>query len=156
MDLISYLPYEGKVIINNKSSKNINVRIPGWVLLRDVRVRINGNDITPEYAGRYLRLSQLTGNEQIEVTFPQVKRSLKITIPNYNARPWWCRGAVTVNLVGSTVIGFEESGDESSQGVEQELIKLFEYPRYYKKYRAGELAMKETNYYVPEKVIKWY
>jgi hypothetical protein len=114
------------------------------------------NIVTPDYVGRYIRLSGLRGNEQIEITFPQPKRSLKITIPQYNARPWWCRPAVTVNLVGSTIIGFEDSGEENSQGVEPTTIKLYEYPGYYKKYRSGEFITKETNYYVPEKAIKWY
>jgi hypothetical protein len=156
LDLISWLPYEGRVVINNKTSKAVNVRIPGWVMLGDVRVTVNGNDVTPDYAGRYARLSGLAGGERIELTFPQPRRSLKITVPHYNDRPWWCRGAVTVNLVGSTATGFEESGAENLQGAEPVMIKLFEYPGYYKHYRSGELAMKEADYYVAEKTIKWY
>jgi hypothetical protein len=156
MDLISYLPYDGKVLIKNKSGKNINVRIPGWVSMGDMRVKVNGNFIVPDYAGRYVRLSGLDGNEQIEITFPQPRRSLKITIPYYNMRPWWCRASVTVNLLGSTVIGFEESGEENSQGAEPAMVKLYEYPGYYKKFRKGEYAEKETEYYAPKKIIRWY
>ena len=156
MDLISYLPYEGKVVIQNKSTKNLNVRIPGWALMGNVRVKVNNNAVTPDCAGRYIRLGGLSGNERIEITFPQPKRSLEISIPNYNARPWWGRGVVTVNLVGSTITGFKESGEENSQGAEPVLVKLYEYPGYYKKYRSGEFAEKAANYYVPERIIKWY
>jgi len=141
MDLISYLPYEGKIVINNKATKTLNVRIPGWVLIRDVRVSVNGNVVNPGLAGRYIRLSGLSGNERIEVAFPQPKRSLRITVPNYNARPWWCRAPVTVNLVGSTVTGFAESGAENSQGADPAMVKLYEYPGYYAKLQVHLSAM---------------
>ncbi|MCL2832952.1 MAG: glycoside hydrolase family 127 protein [Treponema sp.] len=157
MDLISYLPYEGKILIKNKTTKNINVRIPGWIRLCDVCVKMNGNVVVPDIAGRYMRISNLTGNEQIEFTFPQPRRTLEITMPDYNHRPHGLgRARVSVNLVGSTIIGFKESGEEDSMGTEPTQIKLYEYPLFYKKYRRGEYAEKETNYYVPPKAIKWY
>jgi hypothetical protein len=152
LDLISYLPYEGKVIINNKATKNLNVRIPGWTLIKNVCVKVNGNVVTPESAGgRYIRLSGLNGREEIEITFPQPKRTLDITVPLYNSYPGRHVPALKVNLIGSTVIGFEESGE-----ADPSLIKMFEYPGYYKKYRSGEFAEKEVSYYAPEKSIKWY
>ena len=157
MDLISYLPYEGKIIIKNKATKKLNVRIPSWVLLGNVCLKVNGNFLTPEFTGRYICLGSLDGNEQIEITFPQPKRTLHITVPDYNNRPHGLgRSAVTVNLVGSTIIGFSDNEEESSMGVEPTRIKLYEYPHYYMNFRKGIYAEKETNYHVTGKIIKWY
>jgi len=155
MDLISYLPYDGKVVVLNKTTKNLNVRIPGWVSLSKVRVTVNGADAAPAFIGRYARLSGLVGGERVEITFPQLRRAMDITLPNYSMRPWWCRGTLGLNLVGSTVIGFKDSG-EDSQGAEPTMVKLFEHPGYYKKFRSGEYAEKQAPYYVPEKTIQWY
>ena len=156
MDLISHLPYEGRVVILNKTSTNLNIRVPGWVRMQDARVTLNGRDVAPDRAGRYLRLGGLTGGERVELTFPQPRRSLEITLPNYNARPWWCRGTLTLNMVGSTIIGFKDSGEADSQGVEPVLVKLYDHPGYYKKFRNGEYAEKAAPHYVPEKIIQWY
>ena len=156
-DLTSFLsdclnvPYEGKLIINNKTTKNLNVRIPGWVLIKNVCVKVNGNVVNPDCAGRYIRLGELTGREEIEITFPQPKRTLGITVPLYNPYHGRTVPVLKTNLIGSTVVGFEDGG-----GTNPTLIKLYEYPGYYKNFRSGELKLKETNYYAPEKIIKWY
>ena len=159
MDLISHLPYEGKVVIRNKATKTLGVRIPGWVRLRDVRVRINNLNVESSLlnVGRYLTLAGLSGNEVIEVTFPQPRHSLKINIPDYNYRPtsFW-RSAVDVNMVGSTVIGFKETNEESSVGAVPTTIKLFDHPGYYKHLRAGTFAEKQVAAHAPERIIKWY
>jgi len=155
MDLISYLPYEGKVLIKNKNSRNINVRIPGWALIKNVCVKINDNIIAPEYAGRYIMLSNLDGTERIEITFQQPKRKLSITVPNLNHRPR-LPTVVTANFIGSTCVGLDGNGEEDPTGSEPPWVRFFGYPGYYKEFRDGGYAEKETNYYVPDKVIKWY
>ncbi|MCL1909770.1 MAG: glycoside hydrolase family 127 protein [Kiritimatiellaeota bacterium] len=155
MDLISYLPYDGRVVIMNKTTKTLNVRIPGWVRMNDVRVTVNGIDATPARIGRYMRLDGLTGGECVEITFPQPRRSMEVVRADYNLRPWRWRGTLKYNLVGSTVIGFDDSG-ESSQGSEPTQIKLYEHPGYYKNFRSGKYAEKSAPYYVPEKIIRWY
>jgi len=155
MDLISFLPYEGKVVIHNRGSKRINVRIPGWVLLSDVRAKVNGNIIAPDYSGRYLSLCGLSGAEDIEITFPQPKRSLKILMPDYNYRAWQGRTRVEANFIGSTCTGFAGE-DESIDGGNPVMVKLFESPGYYKDFRDGKLSMKETDAYAADKIIKWY
>jgi len=155
MDLISFLPYEGKVLINNKRSGSINVRIPGWVLLKSVRLSVNGNIITPDTSGRYIRLSGLTGAELIIIEFPQPVRKMSITLPNLNGRH---RAPLVVkaNFIGSTCIGIDGNDAEDPTGSEPPWVKMFEYPGYYRRFREGSYAEKEADYHVPDKIIKWY
>jgi len=154
MDMVSYLPYEGKVTIANKQSKTICIRIPGWVRLSGVCVKVNGNAVTPVYTGRYVLLSWLIGNESIEITFPQPKRSLSITLPDYNQRRWQGRTRIEANLIGSTCVGFNTQAD--IRGTEPAMIKLYEHPGHYENFRTGTLVMKEADAYVAPKIIKWY
>ena len=147
MDLISFLPYEGKVIIHNKTSKNINIRIPLGVGAGDVRITINGNDILPNFCGRYAVVSGLSGGEEIIMTFPQIKRTLYLTIPHMNTRFWWGGyPKVNAHFVGSTCIGVDGDGSGDVR------IKQFDKP----KYKSGETIFKDAPYYVPPKVIQWY
>ena len=153
MDVISFLPYEGKIIIRNKTSRNINVRIPQGVMHGDVRLSINGNDILPVLCGRYVNITGLSGGEEIIITFPQNKRTLNLTLPSINSRFHWGYPKVTANFVGSTCIGLDDEG-ESMFGSESGslLVKQFNEP----KYRGGETVFKNAPYYVPPKIIKWY
>ena len=151
MDLISYLPYEGKVFIRNKTSKVINVRIPGGVPLNQARVTVNGNAMTPVFCGRYVSLTGLCGGEEIVVTFPQTERKLTLSVPNLNGRLFWGYPKVTANFVGSTCIGLEDEG-ESQFGSESVLVRQFNEPKYW----GGETVYKDASYYVPPKVVQWY
>jgi len=151
MDLISYLPYEGKALIRNKVSKGINLRIPGGVPFSQVRVTVNGNETIPVFCGRYVTLTGLNGNEEITVTFPQRKRTLNLTIPSMNGRMHGGCPKVTANFVGSTCVGLEDEG-ENIHGEEPVWVTQFNEP----KYRGAETLYKEAPYYVPHKIIKWY
>ena len=42
LDMDSYLPYKGKVVIRNKAAKTLFVRIPRWVDKAKVQVEVNG------------------------------------------------------------------------------------------------------------------
>ena len=151
LDLISFLPYEGKIIIRNKTSKNLNLRIPGGVMLGNVSMTINGNDILPVFCGRYVTVQGLSGGEEIIITFPQNKRKLALTIPNINGRLHWGFPKVNANFIGSTCIGLDDEG-ESIYGSESVLVQQFNEP----KYESGETLFKDAPYYVPPKIIKWY
>jgi len=151
MDIFSYLPYEGKVVIRNKKSKTVNVRIPGSVKLNNVQITINGNPADPVYCGRYVNLTGLGGNEEIVISFPQVIRRESLMIPNINGRNVPGYPVVEADFVGSTCIGLNELG-ENVYGSEIPWVKQFNDP----KYRGNETLYKEAPYYVPKKVIKWY
>jgi hypothetical protein len=73
LDIDSYLPYEGKVVIHNKTAETVSVRIPEWVNPGAVETAINGNPVSPFWTGRYMVLSGTGPNETITITFPVVE-----------------------------------------------------------------------------------
>jgi len=100
LDVYSYLPFEGKVVIKNKSKKQINIRIPGWVDKNSVELAIDDVKSDISYAGRFLLLSGLSGNETIKITFPVIEYSSSYTVcaRTPDERKY------TISFRGSTVI----------------------------------------------------
>ncbi len=80
VDVESYLPYEGKVIIRNKTARQVVVRMPRWVDLDAVGSSVAGTsdrDVTPtRITGRYLAFYGLKGGDVLTLTFP-VKESVE-------------------------------------------------------------------------------
>jgi len=74
MDVHSYLPYEGKVVLINKSAREAFVRIPLWVRNTEVSCRINGKTVSQEWFGRYLHIDGLKGDNVVTIEFPMEER----------------------------------------------------------------------------------
>lgn len=73
LDIDSYLPYEGKVVLRNKTARMILLRLPRWVDLAAVRCRRNGLEAPAVFLERSLLLEQVQLGERIEVDFPVVE-----------------------------------------------------------------------------------
>jgi len=69
LDLDSYLPYEGKLVIHNKTARKLSVRIPGWAELAAVRCWINRRTAAPFLAGRYLVFDRLPARAEVTLSF---------------------------------------------------------------------------------------
>ena len=70
LDVDSYLPYEGKVVIHNKKMARVSVRIPSWVRRREIRSRISGKEGHGLWVGNYLMFDGLRRGDKIELEFP--------------------------------------------------------------------------------------
>jgi DUF1680 family protein len=70
LDVDSWLPYEGRVVIRNKAARRISVRIPHWVGRRDLRVALSGRAVEPEWSGNRLVFDTLSPKDTIELKFP--------------------------------------------------------------------------------------
>ena len=70
VDVDSYLPYEGKVEVINKSASRIQVRIPAWIKPGEVVFSINGHPCMPGFAGRYAILDGVQPGSVLSLTFP--------------------------------------------------------------------------------------
>src|SRR6185295_14186081 len=70
LDVDSYLPYEGKVIIHNKSARRLLVRIPGFVDPKKVRSTINQRPGSPFLVGRYLVFQKVPEHSEVAIEFP--------------------------------------------------------------------------------------
>lgn len=73
LDIDSYLPFEGKVVIRNKTAEKIVVRMPGWVDLAAVKVRVNDQAVKPVWVARRLMLESLKAADVVTVVFPVVE-----------------------------------------------------------------------------------
>lgn len=70
LDVDSYLPHCGKVVIDNKQAETLAVRLPGWVALDSVGVQVNESAADFSLNGRYLYLSGLRAGDRITIDFP--------------------------------------------------------------------------------------
>jgi len=88
LDMDSYLPYQGKVVIRNKSASELFIRIPLWVDDARVICKKDGNTVEPVgWNGRYVRLQDLEPNDQVTVEFPMEERTETWTLWNQFGRP---------------------------------------------------------------------
>ncbi|MHB9033539.1 MAG: hypothetical protein ACYC6L_10870, partial [Anaerolineae bacterium] len=69
-DVDSYLPYEGKVVIHNKTLRKLALHLPAFTGWRDIRLQINGSDRRWERVGNYLLADELVPGQRVTVTFP--------------------------------------------------------------------------------------
>lgn len=150
LDLLSYLPYEGKVVIRNKKARNLQVRIPGWVNTGALVCRLNGSPIVPAWAGRYAGFYDLPLQAEIILDFPLVKETAQVLIPFLNARQYRGVAKATYHFKGSTCIGVDE--EESIFGSEYLWPRLYNRPQYY----LDQAPMVDVPYRVVETPIQWY
>ena len=80
MDIDSYLPYEGKVVLHNKLAGTAMVRVPSWVDRNTISIAVNGKEVKAASAGRYLVLENLAPKDLIVLTFPIEKTVEKDTM----------------------------------------------------------------------------
>ncbi len=74
LDIESYLPYEGKVIIINRAMKEIRVRIPLWVPHDKVTCQVGLEPRKPAWLNNYMILQNLAPGEKVIIEFPMLER----------------------------------------------------------------------------------
>lgn len=151
LDIESYMPYEGKVIIKNKTARRIQVRIPAWVKRSGLRCAVNGNPVTPGWAGAYAVFGSLSGDAVLTIEFPLERETVTLMLPSMNQRQYRGASTVTATFKGSTCIGLEKA-EESVHGMEPAWYPLFHRPQFQRE----DTPMKEVDYHVTEKPIRWY
>ncbi len=97
LDVASYLPYEGKVILSNKTSRKIYVRVPRWADKKVVRAWVNQEELTPVWFGDYLVADRLQRGDTVIVEFPMVE-----TVEKY--RELTSGIEYTIRFRGNTVV----------------------------------------------------
>jgi hypothetical protein len=136
MDIDSYLPYEGKVVLHNKKAHTAMVRIPGWADKEKVRVKANGRLIQPAHVGSYLMVSNLQERDTIQIEFPVPESTEVYTIANREFE---------VHFKGSTVISVTPKDGKSED---------YAYPFYQRqKYLAQKAPMRKINRFIAENII---
>jgi hypothetical protein len=88
LDIDSYLPYEGKVVIRNKTADRILVRMPLWVNKKAVSSKVNGQTAMPFWNGRYAIFEQLKGGDTLVMEFAVVESTETYTL-KWNQSDCW-------------------------------------------------------------------
>ena len=88
LDIDSCLPYEGKVVIRNKTAERISVRMPLWVDRKAVSSKINGLAATPFWNGQYAIFDPVKGGVTLTMEFPIVESTETYTL-KWNQSDCW-------------------------------------------------------------------
>jgi hypothetical protein len=150
MDIDSYLPYEGKVVLHNKTAHTALVRVPGWADAAKFTCRIQRDaaptppseetaakfvQITPARLGNLLVFDGLHPNDQIVLEFPVPESTDRYTI---NGKKY------TVKFRGSTVVDISPRSDDPKT----------DYQIYLRdKFRAAKAPMHRVERFVAEKLV---
>ncbi len=80
MNIDSYLPYEGRMVLKNKTARSVAVRIPNWVDWSRIVCRIQGISRNWVRAGNYALLDNLKEGDEITITFPMNEEKVSYTV----------------------------------------------------------------------------
>jgi hypothetical protein len=90
LDVDSYLPYEGKVVLKNKTARKAFVRIPRWAEKKAVRCRVNQKPLVSRWLNNYLMVEGLAPQDVVTIEFPVVETVEKHTELTYG-QEYTCR-----------------------------------------------------------------
>ncbi len=151
LDVESYLPYEGKLVLRTKTARHVSVRVPAWLRRSGLVCRINGSVVEQTFVGTYLTLNDLPARAVITLSFPLQRETVTLLIPSMNSRQYRGVTRVTATFKGSTCIGLDEP-DEEVHGMQPAWVRLFHRPDYHK----DTAPLHRISYRVVEKPIQWY
>ena len=80
LDVESYLPYEGKVVIRNRGARQIAVRMPHWAGHEEIRAHVDSKPVVADWIGNRLLFRQLSTPCEITVGFPVRERTACYTV----------------------------------------------------------------------------
>ena len=83
LDIDSYLPFEGKVVLRNKQATEAFVRIPLWVDRGQIECTVNGEPVSWNWFGSYLHLRSIEPGDAIVLQFPIEERTETWTKPDH-------------------------------------------------------------------------
>ena len=134
MDIDSYLPYEGKVVLRNKRAHTVMIRIPVWVEEDKVRCFLNDQPVQPPRAGGYWMVQDLEQGDVIRLEFPVPERTDPYTFAGKE---------YTVSFRGSTVVDISPHPEDSDK-----------YAIYMREgLKASQAPMRQIRRFVADKLI---
>ena len=103
-DVWSWLPHEGKLLIQNKGMRQLTVRMPGWARRAEMRCQVNGRDAEPRWSGGRMIFEGLQGAETVLITTPVNTDSGVYTMVNL-ADPQHSQEQYRCEFRGHTAVG---------------------------------------------------
>ena len=138
IDVDSYLPYEGRVVLHNKRAHTALVRIPSWVDGPGLTSYINDVAVPTKRSGHYIVLEGLESGDTIRIQFAVPKTTERLSIRNTT---------FTVTFRGSTVVDIQPRETDQDTGRDK-------YPFFVRDHlRATKAPMRRVRRFVPEKLL---
>ena len=147
LDLDSYLPCEGRVVLTNKTARRVQVRIPLWADREAVQCQVRGQAVPLVWLNNYLIVDGLAARDVVSIEFPMVETTEHYTEPTYAVR-------YTCQFKGNTLVDISpRAGELAWTMVGQDdgvtLPAKTGYPIYQREHLKDDKApMKETTRYV--------
>lgn len=69
-DIISYIPYQGRVEVKVKEAVSLTIRIPEWVTPSETRCQVNDRERTITWDGRYAQVGSVKPKDNVLLSFP--------------------------------------------------------------------------------------
>ena len=139
LDVDSYLPYAGKVVLKNKTAKKLSVRIPRWVDKKAVRCSVNEKVVLAVWLNNYLLFEELGKKDVVTIEFPMVESTEKYTV---YGRQFICR------FKGNTLIHIEA---KDGPPLADPAYRTYQREHY----RQTKAPMKKVTRYVSPVIIAW-
>jgi len=145
LDVDSYLPYEGKVVVRNKTARRIAVRIPAWVNRRKLRARVNGTDRNLSWVGAYQVFEGLKPGDILQLDFPVAEETARLSARTATKGDNQ-HTTYTIAFRGNTVVDISPRNESPAV-----------YPMYLRDHLKAtkEAPMKTVQRFVTEKVARW-
>ena len=148
LDIDSYLPFEGKVVLKNKQAKEAFVRIPLWVDKNKIECSVNDEDIFFRWFGNYLRIESLEQDDNITIQFPIEERIEEWTKPDHGEH-------LITAIPGGTKFRFRFRGNTLVEVTPPLMTGSPLYRNRPEKFTGDKAPMRELTRYVSPQVLEW-
>lgn len=152
MDIESHLPYEGKVVLRNKTAREALVRIPLWADPKTMECRIGEKSASPVWMGRYLRFSGLRPGDRVTIEFPVEERIEHWTAPPQESFPGYT--LLTVMPQG-TPYTFKFKGNTLVELTPALAPGSWLYQQRPERFRTGKAPVREVTRFETPFVLRW-
>ena len=144
LDVDSYLPWEGKVVVNVKEPVKLAVRMPEFVSLENVVAKVNGQQVDRSgyWTGRYVDFRCEVG-DSVELLFPVPEYSQEFALPG---RPDLVLKHSVVDEDSGGGLDVPRSTKETPAAAVDEIMKPVRYKLTYRGNTVVDIAPKGTIY----------
>ena len=150
LDVDSHLPYEGKVVLKNKTGERVSVRVPAWVDRARRSCQVNGKSQLPVAVGDFVLFEGLKPDDTIKLEFP-----VKEETEYYTYRPGGFASLQEVTENSGVIYTLQFRGNTLVDVSPREDRGL--YPIYQRgEYKKTEAPQNQVVRYVAPRLIKWW
>jgi hypothetical protein len=162
LDIDSYLPHEGKVVLHNKQAQRIQVYLPRWVNKGKVKCTVDAKSVGARLLENYLLIEPVRPGSTVLITFPMQEETETFTLEDYGQLPSNLLGTYSYKIVfrGNTAVQVvptpsNEAEPKTWGGRERDRYAI--YPAYQDKdlakLRTPETPVRKVDRVIADKII---